>query len=68
MFSQSILVYNIFYINRIVFSVLSQNIGESANFVTFMEHSWYIFSTHTQSVVILYVIVGLYNSKASTLF
>ena len=36
-----------FYINRLVFSDLSQNIGESATFFTLMEHSWYIcFSRH----------------------
>ena len=31
-----------FYINRLVFSVLSQNVGESATFAILMEHSWYI--------------------------
>ena len=30
---------NFFYMNRLVFSVLSHNIGESATFVTLMEHS-----------------------------
>ena len=44
MVPSSILVYNIFYINRVVISVLSQNIGESVTFVTLMEHSWYIYS------------------------
>ena len=39
-----------FFINRLVFSVLPQNIGESATFVTLMKHSWYIcFSTHSIS-------------------
>ena len=36
---KSILVYNTFYISTLVFSVLSQNISESATFVTLMEHS-----------------------------
>ena len=49
MLSYNILGYNIFYINRLVFSVLSQNIGESATFVTLMEHSWYI-CFNTQSL------------------
>ena len=48
MIPESILVHNIFYINRLVFSVLSHNIGESATFVTLMEHSWYIcFNTNS---------------------
>ena len=39
-----------FFINRLVFSVLPHNIGESATFVTLMKHSWYIcFSTHSIS-------------------
>ena len=50
MFPESILVYNIFFINRLVFSVLSQKIGESATFLTLMKHSWYIcFSLHSIS-------------------
>ena len=39
MLSWYIVVYNIFYIIRVVFSVLSQNIGESGTFVTLKEHS-----------------------------
>ena len=59
-----------FFINRLVFSVLSQNIGESATFVTLMEHSWYIcFSTHSISGNFLYCCASiiakpqLYSSK-----
>ena len=49
MLRYSIDVYNIFYINRIVFPVLPQNIGKSVTFVTHMEHSWYIcFNTLSQ--------------------
>ena len=44
------LVTIFFFINRLVFSVLSQYIGKSVTFVTFMEHFWYIrFSTHSIS-------------------
>ena len=40
------LVYNIFYINRLVFLVLSQNIGESPS----SSYPWYIcFNTHSIS-------------------
>ena len=39
MLPYSVIVYNIFYINRSLFSVLLQNIGESVNLVTLMEHS-----------------------------
>ena len=47
MFPLSILVYNM---NRLVFSALSQSIGESATFITLMEHSSYIcFSKHSIS-------------------
>ena len=52
----SILDY-IFYINRLVFSVSSQNIGESANIG---------FNTHLISGNSL--LLGINNSKASTLF
>ena len=38
----------LFYEARLLFSVLSQNMGESATFVTLLKHSWYIcFSTHS---------------------
>ena len=34
MLPQKIIVFNIFYLNRLVFSVLLQNISESVTFVT----------------------------------
>ena len=50
----SIVAYkHFFYINRIVYSVFSQNLVESVFFTTAMEHSWYICCTTTQSIVFL---------------
>ena len=39
MFPKRIVVYKMFYVNTLVFSVLSQNIGESVTFVILMENS-----------------------------
>ena len=62
MLTQSIVVYNIFYINSLVFSVLSKNIVESAchphgTFLIYLNILDTSVLTHTQSVVIRYVIV-----------
>ena len=59
MLPQSIVIYNISYINSLIFSVLSQNIGESVTFVSPMEQSWYICFNTAQSLVFLMLLQGI---------